>query len=55
MYVVLSTFQLAIPNLGKKRLTMRAADGGWAARFLSVFVALDFFRFEGESTPTHRS
>ena len=31
-------------------LTMRAADGGYAPRFLSFFVALSFFRFEGEST-----
>jgi len=30
--------------------TMRAADGGWAARFLSLFMALNFFRFGGEST-----
>ena len=29
---------------------MRAADGGSAARFLSIFVALGFFRFEGDST-----
>jgi hypothetical protein len=29
---------------------MRAADSGYAARFLSVFVALSFFRFDGEST-----
>ena len=25
-----------------------AADGGYAPRFLSVFVALSFFLFEGE-------
>jgi hypothetical protein len=31
-------------------LTMRAADGGYAARFSSFFVALGFSRFEGEST-----
>jgi hypothetical protein len=31
-------------------LTMRAADGGWATRFWSVFVALSFSRFVGEST-----
>jgi hypothetical protein len=30
--------------------TMRAADGGWAARFLGICLALDFFRFDGEST-----
>ena len=29
---------------------MRAADGGYAARFLSFFLALGFFRFDGEST-----
>lgn len=28
---------------------MRAADGGWAARFLAFFVALSFFRFGSES------
>jgi hypothetical protein len=31
-------------------LTQRAADGGYAPRFLSVFVALGFFRFDSEST-----
>lgn len=31
-------------------LTMRAADGGWAARFSAFFVALSFFRFDSEST-----
>lgn len=29
---------------------MRAADGGWAARFSAFFVALSFFRFDSEST-----
>ena len=29
---------------------MRAADGGYAPRFLGVFVALSFSRFESEST-----
>jgi hypothetical protein len=29
---------------------MRAADGGYAARFLSIFVALGVSRFDGEST-----
>ena len=29
---------------------MRAADGGWAARFLVFFVALGFRRFDSEST-----
>jgi hypothetical protein len=27
--------------------------GGYAARFLSFFVALSFFRFNGESQPSH--
>ncbi len=31
--------------------TQRAADGGYAPRFLSFFEALSFIRFEGESTP----
>ena len=31
-------------------LTQRAADGGYAARFLGFFLALGFFRFDGEST-----
>jgi hypothetical protein len=30
--------------------TQRAADGGYAPRFLSIFLALSLFRFEGEST-----
>ena len=34
----------------KRWLTMRAADGGYAPRFLSFFAALSFFRFDGEST-----
>lgn len=33
-----------------QRPTQRAADGGYAARFLSVFLALGFFRFAGAST-----
>jgi hypothetical protein len=28
---------------------MRAADGGWAARFLAFFVALSSSRFGGDS------
>jgi hypothetical protein len=32
------------------RLTMRAADLGYAPRFLSVLVASGFSRFGGEST-----
>jgi hypothetical protein len=31
------------------RPTMRAPDLGYAPRFLSIFVALGFSRFEGES------
>jgi len=34
----------------ESRLTQRAADGGYAARFLDIFVTLGFFRFDGEST-----
>ena len=30
--------------------TQRAADGGYAARFFSFFVALGFSRLDGEST-----
>ena len=32
------------------RLTKRAADGGESARFLGMFLALGFSRFDGEST-----
>jgi len=42
-------FQIAF-NSQTSRLTQRAADGGWAARFLSSFLASSCFRFEGEST-----
>ena len=31
-------------------LTQRAADGGYAARFLGSFLALGFSFFDGEST-----
>jgi hypothetical protein len=31
------------------RPTQRAADGGWAARFLTCFAALGFSRFDRES------
>jgi hypothetical protein len=34
----------------KSRLTQRAADGGYAPRFLGMFLALSFSRFDGEST-----
>jgi hypothetical protein len=30
----------------KSHPTMRAADDGWAARFLSFFAALSLFRFD---------
>ncbi len=30
--------------------TQRTADGGYAPRFLSSFLALSFSRFDGEST-----
>lgn len=33
--------------------TQRASDGGYAPRFLSIFAALVFFRFAGESTLPH--
>lgn len=33
----------------RKCPTMRAADDGWAARFLSFFAALSLFRLDGES------
>jgi hypothetical protein len=39
-----------VPTGYGRRPTQRAADGGYAARFLSIFVALSFFRFDGEST-----
>ena len=32
------------------RPTMRAADGGYAPRFLGFFLALGFSRYEGAST-----
>ena len=34
----------------KGRPTQRAPDLGYAPRVLGVFLALGFFRFEGEST-----
>ena len=34
----------------RSRLTQRAADGGYAAHFLSICLALGVFRFDGEST-----
>jgi hypothetical protein len=43
--IVINVFIIA-----KNRPTQRAADGGYAARFLSLFLALSFFRFDGEST-----
>ena len=37
----------------ERRLTMRAVDRWVRAAFFGVFAALDFFRFDGESRPTH--
>jgi hypothetical protein len=37
-------------HLQNRNPTMRAADGGYAARFLGIFLALSLFRFGGEST-----
>jgi len=41
-------------NIGSCKIkthpTQRAADGGYAARFLSVFLVLGLSRFDGEST-----
>jgi len=34
----------------EQRLTQRAADGGYAPRFLGIYLALSFFRFDSEST-----
>lgn len=44
-------------NLAQQnRLTQRAADGGYAPRFLSIFLAWSLFRFDRESPlTTHRS
>ena len=39
----------------KKRPTQRAADGWVCTAFLGMFLALGWFRFEGDSTPTHPS
>jgi hypothetical protein len=33
----------------KMRLTQRAADGGYAARYFGILLALRSFRFDGES------
>ena len=38
------------PRRWGRGLTMRAADGGYAPRFLAFFLALSFFRFDGEAT-----
>jgi hypothetical protein len=32
---------------------MRAGDLGYAPRFLAIFAALSFSRFDGESRPSH--
>ena len=37
----------------KQRPTKRAADGGYAPRFLSFIVALSVSRFDGDSRPSH--
>ena len=36
-----------------RQLTQRAPDLGYAPRFLSMFLALSFFRFGGEPRPAH--
>ena len=36
------------------RLTMRATDGGYVARFFDFLAALSFSRFDGESRPAHQ-
>jgi len=38
--------------VGKTCPTLRAADGGWAARFLAFFAASSLIRFENESSPS---
>ena len=39
----------------KSRPTQRAADGGYAARFLSIFLALGFVPFRRRGRPlTHQ-
>ena len=42
--------QRQISLWSQRRLTRRAADLGYAPRFLSICLALGVFRFEGEST-----
>jgi hypothetical protein len=37
----------------KRRPTQHAADGWVRAAFSGIFLALSFFRFDGESHPTH--
>jgi len=44
------SLQLGKSYKAKNGLTQRAADGGYAPRFLDICLALSFFRFEGEST-----
>src|SRR5688572_23355090 len=36
-----------------RRLTMRAVDSWVRAAFSGIFLALSFFRFDGESQPCH--
>jgi hypothetical protein len=41
---------LEVDSVKACRLTMRAADKWESARFLDMFLARGWFRFEGEST-----
>ena len=43
-------FTEALVLKGQKRLTQRAADGGYTPCFWSMFLALGCSRFGGEST-----
>ena len=42
--------ELEVGSVNAFRLTMRAPDLGYAPRFLGIFLALGFSRFDGEST-----
>src|SRR3990172_6421085 len=42
--------ELEADSVNAFRLTMRAPDLGYAPRFLGIFLALGFSRFDGEST-----
>ena len=50
----IDTFRFESKYQTDNGLTQCAADDGYAARFLSLFVALSFFRFDGESRPAHQ-